>query len=46
MIWNPDDRLTHRFNPKLGAGVVRAVEDRTVVVEFPDAGTTLRLAAG
>jgi len=46
MTWNVGDRLTHRFNRELGTGVVRAVEERALVVEFPDAGTTLRLAVG
>ena len=44
--WKPGDRLTHRYNPELGTGRVRAVEGRTVVVEFPGDGTVLRLAAG
>jgi ATP-dependent helicase HepA len=42
--WKPSDRLTHRFNPGLGTGQVRAVEGRTVVVVFPASGTVLRLA--
>ena len=45
MTWKPGDRLTHRYNPELGPGRVRSVEDRTVVVEFPKAHTELRLAA-
>ncbi|MDP6582201.1 MAG: helicase-related protein, partial [Vicinamibacterales bacterium] len=45
MAWNPGDRLTHRFNPDLGPGLVETVEDRTVVVHFPEADTVLRLAA-
>jgi ATP-dependent helicase HepA len=45
MAWKPGDRLTHRFNPDLGPGVVSGVEDRTVIVEFPTTGATLRLAA-
>ncbi len=44
-MWRVEDRLTHRFNPELGPGRVVAVEDRAIVVEFPRAGTTLRLAA-
>jgi ATP-dependent helicase HepA len=44
--WVPGDYLTHRFNPELGIGRVTTVEARTVVVEFPRAGTTLRLARG
>ena len=44
--WVPGDYLTHRFNPELGIGRVVTVDARTVVVEFPRAGTTLRLAGG
>jgi ATP-dependent helicase HepA len=44
--WAPGDHLTHRFNPELGIGRVTAIEGRTIVVEFPDARTTLRFAAG
>jgi ATP-dependent helicase HepA len=44
--WVPGDYLTHRFNPELGVGRVTAVDARTVVVEFPRAGSTLRLAGG
>ena len=44
--WAPGDHLTHRFNPELGIGRVTAVDGRTLVVEFPRAKTTLRLAAG
>ena len=43
--WKPGDRLIHRFNPELGPGVVRSIDGRTVEVEFPRAGSTLRLAA-
>ena len=45
MTWKPGDRLTHRFNPDLGPGLIEAVEDRTLVVHFPDVNTVLRLAA-
>jgi ATP-dependent helicase HepA len=45
MAWAPGDRLTHRFNPDLGPGLVEAVEDRAVVVHFPNTDTVLRLAA-
>ncbi len=38
-------RLTHRFNPELGAGSVVGVDGRSVIVRFPDSGTELRLAA-
>jgi ATP-dependent helicase HepA len=41
----PGDYLAHRFNPELGVGRVTAVEGRTLVVEFPGSGATLRLAA-
>jgi len=43
--WAPGDRLTHRFNPDLGIGRVTALDGRTIVVEFPQTGQTLRLAA-
>lgn len=46
MAWNVGDRLSHRFNPDLGPGMVQAVEGRTLVVLFPESGTELRLAAG
>ena len=45
MSWKPGDRLTHRHNRGLGPGIVRAIEGRTLVVEFPRSATTLRLAA-
>ena len=44
--WKAGDHLTHRFNPELGVGHVTAVEGRALVVHFPRAGATLRLAAG
>src|SRR5690242_1068988 len=43
--WAPGDHLTHRFNPELGIGRVTAIDGRTLVVEFPRTGATLRLAA-
>jgi ATP-dependent helicase HepA len=43
--WKTGDYLTHRFNPELGIGRVRAVDARALLVEFPRSGTTLRLAA-
>ena len=43
--WAPGDHLTHRFNPELGIGRVSAIDGRILVVEFPRAGSTLRLAA-
>ena len=44
--WSVGDHLTHRFNPELGTGHVTAIEGRVLVVHFPLAGATLRLAAG
>jgi len=44
-MWSVGDRLSHRHNPELGVGRVLSVEGRSVVVEFPAAGTTLRLAS-
>ena len=44
-MWKPGDRLSHRHNPDLGTGRVLSLEGRTLVVEFPAAGRTLRLAA-
>jgi len=43
--WKTGDYLTHRFNPELGIGRVTGLEARALLVEFPRAGTTLRLAA-
>ena len=43
--WAPGDHLTHRFNPELGIGRVTALDGRTLVVNFPRTGATLRLAA-
>jgi ATP-dependent helicase HepA len=43
--WSPGDLLTHRYNPELGVGRVAAVEGRAIVVEFPRAQKTLRIAA-
>ncbi len=43
MPWEPGNRVVHRFNPELGPGVVRVIEDRTLVIEFA-AGDILRLA--
>jgi ATP-dependent helicase HepA len=43
--WKAGDHLTHRFNPELGVGRVTAVDGRALVVHFPDARTTLRMAA-
>ncbi len=46
MNWKTGDYLTHRFNPELGVGRVTGLEARSVLVEFPRSGTTLRLATG
>src|SRR5919106_6783399 len=43
--WAPGDYLTHGFNPELGIGRVTALEGRALLVRFPRAGTTLRMAA-
>ncbi len=43
--WSVGDHLTHRFNAELGTGRVTAIEGRVLVVHFPHAGATLRLAA-
>ena len=44
--WAVGDQLTHRFNPDLGIGRVTAIDGRLILVDFPQAGATLRLAAG
>jgi ATP-dependent helicase HepA len=44
-MWAPGDRLRHRENPGLGPGRVIAIAGRALEVEFPAAGTRLRLAA-
>jgi len=43
MPWETGHRVVHRFNPDLGPGVVRVIEDRTLVIEFA-VGEILRLA--
>jgi len=43
MPWETGNRVVHRFNRELGPGVVRLIEDRTLVIEFA-AGDFLRLA--
>lgn len=42
--WSVDDLLIHRFNADLGTGRVVAIEGRQLVVQFPEAKTTLRFA--
>lgn len=44
--WKAGDQLSHRFNPELGVGRITAVEGRALVVHFPKADKTLRIAAG
>jgi hypothetical protein len=44
--WKAGDHLSHRFNPELGVGRITAVEGRALVVHFPKADKTLRIAAG
>ena len=44
-LWNPGDRLIHRFNADLGPGIVVSANGRVIEVAFPLTGTTLRLAA-
>ena len=43
--WLAGAHLTHRFNPELGIGRVESVDRRSIVVTFPRAGTTLRIAS-
>ena len=43
--WSVGDHLTHRFNADLGTGRVAGIEGRVLVVQFPETGATLRLAA-
>ena len=45
MTWKPGDRLTHRFNPELGPGLISAIEGRTLTVVFPASETVLTLAS-
>jgi len=45
MSWRAGDRLTHRFNPDLGPGVVEALAGRTLIVRFAGSAQTLRVAA-
>ena len=43
---NVGHHVTHRHNVDLGIGRVIAIEGRTITVEFPRTGATLRLASG
>lgn len=45
-MWNPGDRVTHRFHAELGTGRILAVQGRSVRVQFPESGQTLSFAAG
>ena len=45
MAWKLGDRLIHRFNPDLGPGMIQEVDGRTLVVQFPDSESVLRLSA-
>jgi ATP-dependent helicase HepA len=45
-MWQPGDRVSHRFHAELGPGRVVEVEGRRLRVEFPDSGQTLSFATG
>jgi ATP-dependent helicase HepA len=45
-MWKPGDRVTHRFHAELGTGRIVAVQGRSLMVEFPEAGQELSFAAG
>jgi ATP-dependent helicase HepA len=45
-MWNPGDRVSHRFHSELGTGRVLGVQGRSVRVQFPESGQTLSFAAG
>jgi ATP-dependent helicase HepA len=45
-MWQPGDRVSHRFHAELGTGRVLAVQGRSVRVQFPESGQTLSFAAG
>ena len=45
MAWKVGDRLSHRFNTDLGTGLVQEIDGRTLVVQFPESGSVLRLSA-
>ncbi|MCP3961495.1 MAG: DEAD/DEAH box helicase family protein [bacterium] len=44
-MWEPGDRLKHRFNPDLGPGRVVTATRRQVLVQFPRTGEVLGFAA-
>jgi ATP-dependent helicase HepA len=44
MAWKVGDRLSHRFNPDLGTGVIREIDGRSLVVHFSESGTVLRIS--
>ena len=44
-MWQPGDRVTHRFHAELGPGRILGVQGRSLRVEFPDASQTLSFAA-
>lgn len=44
-MWNPGDRLSHRYNPELGPGKVIALTGRRLLVYFPESDEALRFAA-
>ncbi len=43
-MWNPGDRLRHRFNADLGPGRVLVVDGRSLAVEFPDSNQVLQFS--
>jgi hypothetical protein len=45
-MWQPGDRVTHRFHAELGLGRIVEIHGRTLRVEFPDARQTLSFATG
>lgn len=45
-MWQPGDRVTHRFHAELGPGRILEIHGRTLRVEFPDARQTLSFATG
>ncbi|MEM6793481.1 MAG: SNF2-related protein [Acidobacteriota bacterium] len=44
-MWQPGQRVRHRFNAELGPGMVVAATGRRLSVFFPDSGETLEIAA-